>query len=60
MEQILQQGTVLSFNNGFALVSDGYFVVSAFIPTGTTVRVGVTYSLTKRGSTYHLGSELSV
>lgn len=59
---LIPYGVVIGFDEGnrdFALVSDGYFTVPAYIPFQTPeVQVGKSYSLYKQGATYYIGQEI--
>lgn len=61
-EQLIHYGLVIGFdehNKDFALVTDGFYTLPAFIPfTSPEVQVGKSYSLYKQGSTYFLGTEV--
>lgn len=60
-EQLVDYGTVIGFdpnNRAFAVITDGYYTIKAFVPKGTTVQVGSSYRVYKAGSNYHIGAEV--
>lgn len=60
--QLMDYGTVIGFdesNSNFAIVSDGFFQVKAFVPNQHDVQAFKTYLVYKRGATYYLGAEVS-
>lgn len=59
-EPLITHGMVygLDKNPSFCTITDGYFTIKAFLPSGVTVQVGSTYQVYKQGSTYYVGQEL--
>lgn len=61
-EQIMTYGRMMGLtgaNNSFALISDGYFEVAAYIPAGMTVQLNRSYMVYKQGNTYYVGNEVN-
>jgi hypothetical protein len=60
--QLIDYGTVIGFdehNPNFAIISDGFFQVKAFVPNQHDVQAFKSYLVYKRGNTYYLGAEVS-
>jgi hypothetical protein len=61
-EQLVDYGVCIGFeptNTNFAIISDGYFTIRAYLNTGQQVQVGKSYHVYKKGCTYYIGSEVT-
>ena len=61
-EQLVEYGPCIGFeptNANFAIISDGYFVVRAYINTGQQIQIGKSYHVYKKGNTYYVGTEVT-
>ena len=45
-------------NPSFAIISNGYFTVRAFMTVGQQAQKGVSYHVYKKGTTYYIGAEV--
>ncbi len=59
-DQLLEYGVLIAIskNPDWCTITDGYFSVSAYIPSGVTVQLGKSYMVHKRGTTYYVGQEI--
>lgn len=61
-EQLVEYGPCMGFddnNANFAIISNGYFSVRAFINTTQQVQIGKSYHVYKKGCTYFVGAEVT-
>jgi hypothetical protein len=61
-EQLVDYGVCIGFeptNGNFAIISDGYFTIRAFINTTQQVQIGKSYHVYKKGTTYYVGTEVT-
>lgn len=62
MEQLVEYGVCMGFeptNSNFALISNGYFMIRAYINTDQQAQIGKSYHVYKKGCTYYLGTEVT-
>ena len=61
-EALMSYGPCIGFdpnNSNFAIISDGYFTVRAYINAGQQAQMGKSYHVYKKGTTYYIGTEVS-
>ena len=58
-EQLVDYGTCIGLEGNFAVISDGYFSVRAYLNASQTVQIGKSYHVYKKGCTYYVGSEVA-
>ena len=46
-------------NPSFAIITNGYFTIRAFMNNGMQVQKGQSYHVYKKGTTYYIGSEVA-
>jgi len=61
-EQLVDYGVCVGFdetNGNFAVISDGYFIIRAYINTSQQIQIGQSYHVYKKGCTYFVGAEVT-
>jgi hypothetical protein len=61
-EQLIDYGVCMGFeptNQGFAIITNGYFTIRAYVNVGQQAQKGVSYHVYKKGTTYYVGSEVA-
>ena len=61
-EQLVDYGVCIGFdetNGNFAIITDGYFKIRAYINTSQRVQIGKSYHVYKKGCTYYVGTEVT-
>lgn len=60
-EQLIDYGVCMGFeptNPAFAIITNGYFTIRAFMNTGQQAQKGASYHVYKKGNTYYIGAEV--
>jgi hypothetical protein len=61
-EQLMDYGVCTGFDDrggNFAIISDGFFQVHAYINASQQVQIGKSYHVYKKGCTYFIGTEVT-
>jgi hypothetical protein len=61
-EQLIDYGVCMGFeptNQSFAIITNGYFTIRAFMNNGMQVQNGQSYHVYKKGTTYYIGAEVA-